>query len=112
MEEILCQHHNNCGGYCETESEVHGNLCSDCLDAENTDWRSNVEKLIAAHAEMLVDNPHCYFEIAYTRQTGFMAWICSAPKNDDPNRKVLAQGKGDTAEKAAGAALQWLGLVA
>jgi hypothetical protein len=29
-----CQHHNNCGGWCETEEEREQCLCCDCLEAE------------------------------------------------------------------------------
>lgn len=105
MEEILCQHHKNCGGHCETDDEINHDLCSDCLEAHNTDWSSNVDRLIKLHQDMLIDNPHCYFELAYTRQTGWMAWICSAPKEINPDRKVIAHGQGDSAEIAAGNAL-------
>lgn len=28
-----CQHHNNCGGWCETQEEQEMNLCCDCLDS-------------------------------------------------------------------------------
>lgn len=65
----------------------------------------SIRNLIAAHAGMLDANPYCYFELAYTRQTEWMAWICSKPREDDPSRKVLAQGQGFTPDEAASNAL-------
>ena len=103
--EILCQFHNNCGGYCETPAEIDDNLCADCLDAENTDWRSPLEVLIGIHKQMLSKNPYCYFELAYTRQTKWMVWICSNSKENDINRTVIAKGQGETPNDAASAAL-------
>lgn len=32
-----CQHHNNCGGYCETPQQIQDNLCEDCLEATQMD---------------------------------------------------------------------------
>lgn len=64
-----------------------------------------IDGLLAMHALLLEHNPYAYFELAYTRTTGWMAWICSKPAADDPNRKVLAQGQGDTAEEACDDAL-------
>jgi hypothetical protein len=29
-----CQHHANCGGYCETPEEIANALCQDCLEAD------------------------------------------------------------------------------
>lgn len=71
---------------------------------------SAVIDLIATHAEMLEENPYCYLELAYTRYTGYMAWLCTKPK-DRPDckspadsfgtdRLVIASGQGDTAEEA------------
>jgi hypothetical protein len=34
MEQMECQYHNNCGGYCETEEERDQCLCCDRLEAE------------------------------------------------------------------------------
>lgn len=33
-ENMECQYHNQCGGWCETEEERDQCLCCDCLDAE------------------------------------------------------------------------------
>lgn len=66
----------------------------------------SMQKLIALHDELrLGDYPFCYFEVAYTRTTDWMAWLCSAPKEADPNRKVIAKGQGMTAEAACADAL-------
>lgn len=64
-----------------------------------------LRELIETHGEFLEANPYCYFELAYTRRTEWMAWICSKPSADDPNRKVIAQGQGSTPDDAAEAAL-------
>lgn len=68
-----------------------------------------LQQLIDLHSALLEQNPYCYFELAYTRQTMWMAWLCSKPREDDPNRKVLAQGQGETPEQAADAALESFG---
>lgn len=68
----------------------------------------NLQQLLNAHAALLEQNPYCYFELAYTRTTGWMAWICSNCREADPNRKVLACGQGATPEEAAGDALDQL----
>lgn len=65
----------------------------------------NLNKVLALHAAMLEENPYCYFELAYTRQTEFMVWICTKPKEHDPNRKVLLCGQGSTPDAAAKDAL-------
>lgn len=61
----------------------------------------NLNKVLKLHKEMLKENPYCYFELAYTKQTEFMVWICSNAKELDPNRKVLLRGQGCTPDKAA-----------
>ena len=64
-----------------------------------------VRDLITAHSVELAAHPHTYFELAYTRQTEWMAWICSKPQQEDPDRKVLANGQGSTPEEACEKAL-------
>jgi hypothetical protein len=64
--------------------------------------------LIAKHAELLADGPYahyCYFELAYTRHTGWMAWLCSNHREEDPDRVVLATGQGLTPDEACRSAL-------
>lgn len=68
-----------------------------------------ITALINAHAELLESNPYCYFELAYTRQTEWMAWLCSKPAEDDPDRKILACGQGNTPNEAC---MQALGMLA
>lgn len=65
-----------------------------------------IRALIAAHAEQLDQNDYAYFELAYTRHTAWMAWLCSNSRDDDPNRKVIAKGQGDTPEEACAAAIE------
>lgn len=71
---------------------------------------SAVALLVDKHAALLEENPYCYFELAYTRPTGWMAWLCSHPKETHPDRKVLARGQGDTPDEAAADALKELGI--
>lgn len=67
--------------------------------------QSNLEKVMAIHAEMLKTNHYCYFELAYTRYTDWMVWICSKAREQDPNRIVLLQGQGSTPDEACADAL-------
>ena len=64
-----------------------------------------IKRLIAMHNELLGEYPYCYFELAYTRRTDWMAWLCTKPREDDPERKVLACGQGLTAEDACAEAI-------
>jgi hypothetical protein len=63
-------------------------------------------KLFDLHAALLEENPYCYCEVAYTRQTGWMAWLCSDRYEDDSQRRVLARGQGRTPNEAAAAAVE------
>lgn len=67
----------------------------------------HLAELLALHARLLEQNPHCYFELAYTRTTGWMAWICSKPKAEDPQRVIIAHGQGTTPDDAAVEALRY-----
>lgn len=69
------------------------------------DTDTNLSKVITTHAEMLESNPYCYFELAYTRYTEWMVFICSNQCEQDPNRKVLLHGQGFTPEEACADAL-------
>ena len=67
--------------------------------------QTNLSKVMSIHSEMLQTNHYCYFELAYTRYTEWMVWICSKPREDDPNRKVILRGQGSTPEEACENAL-------
>lgn len=70
-----------------------------------------IRKLICKHRELLNTGPYahyCYFELAYTRRTEWMAWICSNHNEEDPQRKVIAKGQGSTPEEACENALSML----
>ena len=67
--------------------------------------QNNLSKVMAIHTDMLQTNHYCYFELAYTRYTDWMVWICSNAREQDPNRKVLLQGHGPTPEEACADAL-------
>lgn len=64
-----------------------------------------IRKLIALHAGELEGNDYAYFELARTRRTGWMAWICTNLRDDDPSRNVLATGQGATPDEACAAAV-------
>lgn len=38
-----------------------------------------IRAMLDEHAEQLEANEHAYFELAYTRQTGWMVWITDKP---------------------------------
>jgi hypothetical protein len=72
-----------------------------------------IRNLLAKHAALVNGDPYCYFELAYTRQTGWMAFICDRPAEGiigtpefGANRTILAQGQGDTPDEACNAATQ------
>lgn len=75
--------------------------------------RDPIRVLIATHQNLLdAGNSYAYFELAYTRQTGWSAWLCDRPPEGTPgtpgfgsNRTVLAKGQGQTATLACEAAL-------
>lgn len=73
------------------------------------DARDAIRELIAKHRAELEHNDYAYFELAYTRRTGWMAWITDKPLNGgpviNPDRKVLARGQGDTPEEACADAI-------
>ncbi|MBJ9954378.1 hypothetical protein I5735_15205 [Acinetobacter baumannii] len=68
--------------------------------------QTNLSKVMAIHTEMLQTNHYCYFELAFTRYTDWMVWICSNQREQDPNRKVLLRGQGSTPEEACADALE------
>lgn len=72
----------------------------------------SIRRLIVAHADLLDQHPHCYFELAWTRSTGWMAWLTDKPAQGEPgtaefarSRTVLARGQGDSADEACRDAL-------
>lgn len=71
-----------------------------------------IRALLEKHRALLDDSEYTYFELAYTRQTGFMAWLTDKPLASvvvNPDRKVIVSGQGDTADAACADALQKLG---
>jgi len=76
------------------------------IESKPAEQSDPIRALIAVHAEQLDQNDYAYFELAYTRQTAWMAWLCSNSRDDDPNRKVLAKGQGHTPEEACAAAIE------
>lgn len=68
-----------------------------------------IRQLLARHAELRETNDYAYFELAYTRATGWMAWLTDKPLTGahviNPDRIVLAQGQGNTPDEACSAAM-------
>lgn len=67
--------------------------------------RDPIRALIAKHAELLKFSDYTYFELARTRRTEWMAWLCSDHVETNPDRKVIAKGQGQTPDEACRAAL-------
>lgn len=93
---------NACAGMADPATEIAKLRAYDAIKKEMT----RLQQLLDLHSTLLAENPYCYFELAYTRQTAWMAWLCSKSREEDPGRKVLAQGQGFTPEAAADAALE------
>ncbi|WP_418514773.1 hypothetical protein [Delftia sp. PS-11] len=75
--------------------------------APAVDALAPVQALLDMHAALLDANPYAYFELSYTRQTGWMAWLTDKPFHGpviNPDRQVLARGQGDTPAEACAAA--------
>lgn len=73
------------------------------------DKEDALREFFALHAAEVDANPYAYCEVAYTRATGWMAWITDKPLAcvvENPDRKVLMRGQGDTPEEAAADAIR------
>lgn len=56
-----CQHHADCGCYCESSREISHALCADCLDAHDGD--ASASDAMAKHTEIpSEDGLYWYFE--------------------------------------------------
>ena len=64
-----------------------------------------IRELIALHAQELDQNDYAYFELARTRRTEWMAWICTNLIDNDLSLKILATGQGSTPEEACSNAI-------
>lgn len=72
-----------------------------------------IRGLLQAHEDLIEQGEnYAYFELAYTRRTGWMAWLTDRPASGEPgtaeyakSRNVIAQGQGDSAEEACQDAL-------
>jgi len=105
MDEMECQHHANCGGWCETEEEKEAGLCcfclSDCRDEEEQLARvAEVERAIqriadAAGIEMaqpgeIADQVCARLNESLTPQSGAPATSGTAETHDEFYAGVLA----------------------
>jgi len=72
----------------------------------------SIHALLDEHARLIEEGEnYAYFELAYTRSTEWMAWLCDkAPDADTgrplPDRIVLACGQGHTADEACRLAIE------
>jgi hypothetical protein len=80
-----CQHHNNCGSFCETRREVQMNLCADCLEAhdEDTGLASELQRLREQVRALEADRDSW-------KQTA-ENWIDVADRRDKTNRDMRAR---------------------
>lgn len=91
--------------YCRAEiADLRTALASQSASVEDAK-PDPIRELIAAHAELLEDNDCCYFELARTRYTGWMAWLCANSIDHEDNRKIIAKGQGSTPDEACAAAI-------
>lgn len=67
---------------------------------------ASLMQLVAQHDHYLETHPYAYFELAYTRTCGWMAWITSHPSEQNPQRLILAKGQGSTPAEACQDALE------
>jgi hypothetical protein len=95
-------------------TDLHNELSGDSEQADEAATDA-FARLVAFHAEQLDSNPYCYFELAYTRSTAWMAWITDRPAQGEPgtaayakSRKVIVRGQGDTPTEACQDALNAL----
>lgn len=95
--------------------EMFKNIHEDDFDDESQSLLvgENLQKVIDYHANALetVSN-YAYFELAYTRHTGWMVWVTSHQRTEHPSRQVLISGQGGSPEEAcadalAGAAIEY-----
>lgn len=68
--------------------------------------QDSIRALLAKHAELVEGNPYCYFELAYTRQTDWCAWLCTAPRETNPDREIITMGQGMSPDEACKRALR------
>lgn len=71
--------------------------------------------LLNMHGLMLETNPHAYFELAYTRYSGWLVCVCDKQGTGIPgtrewnsSRTVLASSRGDTLDEACDDAIDQL----
>lgn len=80
-------------------------LASRCSPIKGND---PVNKFLDLAQKMESEYPFLYVEIAHTRTTNWMVWLCTHNKDTNPNRKVLVSTQGATAEEACRNALNEL----
>ncbi len=88
--------------FIRTEDELEAYVQARIIDAKFD--MSPIYDLINKHEAIKDQNEQAYFELAYHRATGWMAWITDkplcVPPVANPGRKILARGQGHTAQEA------------
>lgn len=113
----------DCVSYCGDDPAIPRGEVTPCRTYQN--WiksraraadLASVDALLAQHHALRQDNEHCYFELAYTRITGWMAYICDKPAGGTigtpefgAGRTIITRGQGDTPGEACANALMVLG---
>lgn len=90
------------------EKDEHGRFIDPHVRSAWMGWQKRslvaskrpLDQLVHFHRLVEEDNPYAYFELAYSRSTGWMAWVCSNVITRDKTRKVLACGSGATPDQA------------
>lgn len=109
----------DCTTYCGDDSRIHKGQVTPCADYQRHQAHlarqlmlSNIDALLVQHESLLQGNPHCYFELAYTRSTGWMAFICDKPAGGTIGtpefglgRQIITSGQGDTPGEACAKAM-------
>lgn len=68
---------------------------------------NSISKLLVEHQQLLDEgNDYAYFQLAYTRGTGWMAWLRS--HHNESQAKIAVKGQGETPEDACEEALDGL----
>ena len=66
-----------------------------------------IRELITLHARVIESGfNYAYFELASTRTTDWMAWLCTDARELNPNRIILATGQGNSPDTACALALE------
>lgn len=69
---------------------------------------SSADEFLEAAEALISQYPHLYVEVARTRPTDWMAWVCTHNRDTNPDRVVLIEAQGSTYQEACKAGLTQL----